>query len=128
LARWPGYFAIATPQRIGYTSSAFPSLRDNFSRNIAVLISLLAMLVMAFSAGIRATLSDVPVVLEGPSTLELGLIGGGIIAVYAVVTRAIGRRRARIAGDGIGDELAVTEPQATDVEAAAEQGPSRGAA
>ena len=91
-----------------------------------MLISLLATLVMAFSAGICA-LSDPPLVLEGPSTLELELIGGAIIAVYAVATRAIGRRCARIAGEDFGSELAVTPPQATAVEAAAEQGPSRAA-
>jgi hypothetical protein len=113
-------------RQIGYMSPAFSLVRYSL-RSVAVLISLLAVLVMAVSAGVRA-LSDTSVVLEGPSTLELGLIGGGILIVYAVVTRAMGRRRAQIASS-MESELAVTAPpQQITVETAAGQGPSRGAA
>jgi hypothetical protein len=127
-AKMAGYFAIGGPSRIRYTCRSSLPLLDNFSRNIAVLITLLATLVLVVSTGIRAA-ADEQRVLEGPSTLELGLIGGGIIVVYAVATRALGRRRARIAGDGIGSQLTVTAPQATAaVETQEEQGPSRGAA
>jgi hypothetical protein len=93
-----------------------------------VLISLLAMFVVALSAGIRATFADVPVVLEGPSTLELGLIGGGIIIIYAVTTRIVGRRRARIASANIAGPMAAATEQSAAVEAGAQQEQSRGAA
>jgi hypothetical protein len=93
-----------------------------------VLISLLALLVMAVSAGIQSTLGEGPIVLEGPSTLELGLIGGGVIVVYAVATRTIWRRRARIRSVPVGDQLPLTaRPTATVTSEATEQ-PSRGAA
>ena len=52
-----------------------------------MLISILALFVVGLSAGIRAIFADVPRVLEGPSTLELGLIGGGILVIYALATR-----------------------------------------
>jgi hypothetical protein len=93
-----------------------------------MLISLLAILVMAASAALREAVADVPVVLEGPSTLELALIGGGILVVYAVATRAIGRRRARISSEAVASQLAITPSHEATVEAGTEQEPSRGAA
>jgi hypothetical protein len=59
-----------------------------------MLISLLTVLAITVMAGIRASMADGPVVLEGPTTLELGLIGGGVILAYAIVTRVIWRRPA----------------------------------
>jgi hypothetical protein len=92
-----------------------------------VLISLLAMLMMAFSAGIRAAVADSPVVLEGPSTLELALIGGGILGVYALATRSLARRRARMSSAFAARELTAASPQrATETDQAQEA--SRGAA
>jgi hypothetical protein len=99
-----------------------------------MLISLLALLAMAVSTGIRSLMAEGTIALEGPSTLELGLIGGSIIVVYAVVTRAAWRRRTRIHNTRIGDPLTLSaQPTATveaveSVESEAAKEPSRGAA
>lgn len=93
-----------------------------------MLITLLAILVMAASAAVRQALADAPIVLEGPSTLELGLIGAGVIIVYVVATRAIGRRSARISSAGATSKLAIAAPPTATVEDGTEQEPSRGAA
>ncbi len=93
-----------------------------------MLISLLAILVMAASAAAHQVLAAAPIVLEGPSTLELGLIGAGVIIVYAVATRAIGRRSARISSAGATSQLAVAAPPTETGVVATEQEQSRGAA
>lgn len=93
-----------------------------------MLISLLALFVVGLSKGIRAMWADVPVVLEGPSTLELALIGGGIVVVYAVATRLVGRRRARIDGANLATSHSVATEQSTAPQTGLQQEPSRGAA
>ena len=87
-----------------------------------MLISLLGLLAMTISAGIRAVLAEAPIILEGPSTLELGLIGGGVIVAYAIATRKFWRRRAIVRRVPEGEQLA---PAASSPPA---DQPSRGAA
>ena len=58
-----------------------------------MLISLLAILAIAATTAVSDAIADAPIVLEGPSTLELALIGAGVLVVYAVASRSIGRRR-----------------------------------
>jgi hypothetical protein len=94
------------------------------SGRFAVLTSLMAILVMAASAAVRNALAEGPVVLEGPTTLELGLIGGGLFIVYAVASRRFSRRRQSIATK-IG--MTAGEPS-TPRRIGEEQQPSRGAA
>ena len=85
-----------------------------------MLCSLLAILVTA--------LGDVPMVLEGPSTLELGLIGGGVLVAYALASRAMGRRRARGSAAESVTPTASPSERAAAVEAGSEKEHSRPAA
>ncbi|MEX0643444.1 MAG: hypothetical protein WD468_12120 [Pirellulales bacterium] len=93
-----------------------------------MLISPLAILVMSVSAAVGRSLADAPIVLEGPSTLELGLIGAGVILVYAVATRTIGRRRERISKASVANQSDSAALQLAKMEEMTEQKPSRGAA
>lgn len=105
---------------IGRTAALL--LNSSSARNDAVLISLLALLVLSVSAGVRSLLGDAPVVLQGPSTLELAVIGGGVVAVYALSSRRFRRREVRI--ERVASESQAIPPERTDL---AEE-PSRGAA
>jgi hypothetical protein len=97
-----------------------------------MLISLLSLLAATVSAELRASLADGPIVLEGPTTLELGLIGGGVILAYALATRLIRRRPANARAHQLPLDISNEAPRdaqcaADAIEPPGEQ-PSRGAA
>lgn len=52
-------------------------------------LALLLDWLLAASVGIRALLADASITLEGPTSLELTLIGGSLLAMYAVASRAL---------------------------------------
>lgn len=93
-----------------------------------MLISLLAMFVMSITMGYRAIEAEVPVVLGSPTTLEMGLVGAGVILAYALMTRTLGQRRTPPRITTQETQLSATARPVATSEKVAEQTPSRGAA